>query len=166
MAAFKSNAQVINMNYLQIDKASINNGPGVRVVLWVSGCKVKCKGCQNPESWNFCAGKLFDEDAKKELFEALNKPYIRGLTISGGNPLDSPCDIFRLGCEIKSKFPDKDIWLYSGYTYEEIRMSREKTRALFGADILVDGPYIEELRDITLPMRGSSNQNIIYLKEN
>ena len=165
MAAFKSNAQVINMNYLQIDKASINNGPGVRVVLWVSGCKVKCKGCQNPESWNFCAGKLFDEDAKKELFEALNKPYIRGLTISGGNPLDSPCDIFRLGCEIKSKFPDKDIWLYSGYTYEEIRMSREKTRALFGADILVDGPYIEEQRDVTLRFRGSANQRIININE-
>jgi len=153
------------MNYLGIDKASISNGPGVRVVLWVSGCKVHCKGCQNPETWDFCAGRLFDENAKQELFNALNKPYIRGITISGGNPLDRPHDIFLLVTEIKNKFPDKDIWLYSGYTYDEIRSSREKFKALMGVDVLVDGPYIEEQRDITLAFRGSRNQRIIDIKE-
>ena len=153
------------MNYLGIDKASISNGPGVRVVLWVSGCKIHCKGCQNPESWDFCAGKLFDESAKQELFKAIDKTYIRGVTISGGNPLDQPCEIFRLVTEIKNKFPDKDIWLYSGYTYDEIRSSREKFKGLMGVDVLVDGPYIEEQRDITLKFRGSKNQRLIDVNE-
>ena len=153
------------MNYLGIDKASISNGPGVRVVLWVSGCKVHCKGCHNPESWDFCAGKLFDENAKQELFNALDKPYIRGITISGGNPLDRACEIFYLICEIKKKFPMKDIWLYSGYTYEDLRQSREKMKVVVSVDVLVDGPYIEEQRDITLKFRGSKNQRIIDVKE-
>lgn len=153
------------MNYLGIDKASISNGPGVRVVLWVAGCKIHCKGCQNPESWDFRAGKLFDENAKQELFNALDKPYIRGITISGGNPLDQSNEIFLLVCEITKKFPTKDVWLYSGYTYEELRHSREKMKALCGVDVLVDGPYIEEQRDITLKFRGSKNQRLIDVKE-
>lgn len=153
------------MNYLQIEKTSVANGPGVRVVLWVSGCKVHCKGCQNPESWDFFAGKLFDEDAKQELFDALDKPYIRGITISGGNPLDQSAEIFYLINEIKRKFPTKDIWLYSGYTFEELRHSREKMKAVISVDVLVDGPYIEEQRDITLAFRGSKNQRIIDVKE-
>ena len=105
------------MNYLQIDKSSISNGPGVRVVLWVSGCSLHCKGCQNPESWDLCAGRLFDEDAKKELFKALNKPYIRGISISGGHPLEyeNLPDVYDLIKEIKTQFPQKDIWLYTGY---------------------------------------------------
>lgn len=153
------------MNYLGIDKSSISNGPGVRVVLWVTGCNIHCKGCQNPESWDFNAGKLFDEAAKHELFKALDKPYIRGITISGGNPLDRPCEIFRLVTEIKNKFPDKDIWLYSGYTYDEICLSREKFKGILGVDVLVDGPYIEEQRDITLKFRGSKNQRLIDVNE-
>ena len=153
------------MNYLQIEKTSVANGPGVRVVLWVSGCKIHCKGCHNPESWDFCAGKLFDENAKQELFKALDKTYIRGITISGGNPLDQPCEIFLLITEIKNKFPNKDIWLYSGYTYDEIRSYREKFKGLMGVDVLVDGPYIEEQRDITLKFRGSKNQRLIDVKE-
>lgn len=153
------------MNYLKIEKTSINNGPGVRVVLWVAGCKVHCKGCQNPESWSFESGKPFDDDAKQELFEALSKSYIKGITFSGGNPLDYPYPIFLLCNEIKSKFPNKDVWLYSGYTYEQVCQSREKFKALLGVDIFVDGPYIEEQRDITLPFRGSKNQRLIDIKE-
>ena len=152
------------MNYLQIEKTSVANGPGVRVVLWVSGCKVHCNGCQNPESWDFCAGKLFDEDAKNELFDALSKPYIRGITISGGNPLDMPQDMFLLILEIKSKFQNKDIWLYSGYTYDEIRKSTQKLQVIMGVDVLVDGPYIEAQRDITLAFRGSKNQRLIDVR--
>jgi anaerobic ribonucleoside-triphosphate reductase activating protein len=143
----------------------VANGEGIRVVLWVSGCSLHCKGCHNPLTWDFNSGKLFDEAAKQELFEALDKPYIRGITISGGNPLDSPYEIFLLLNEIKSKFPNKDIWLYSGYTYDEICLSREKFKAIVGVDVLVDGPYIEEQRDITLPFCGSKNQRLIDVKE-
>jgi anaerobic ribonucleoside-triphosphate reductase activating protein len=153
------------MNYLGISKSSVTDGPGVRVVLWVSGCNLHCKGCQNPESWNFNSGKLFDEHAKKELFEALSKPYIQGITFSGGNPIDQPHQIFLLASEIKEKFPNKNIWLYSGYTYEQICLSREKYKVLFAIDVLVDGPFIEEQKDLTLKFRGSKNQRIIDVKK-
>ena len=153
------------MNYIKITKNDIANGPGVRVTLWVAGCSLHCEGCHNPQTWDFNAGKLFDEIAKQELFEALSKPYIQGITFSGGNPLDRPYAIFILIDEIKSKFPDKDIWLYSGYTYEEICMSREKFKAILSVDVLVDGPYIEEQRDIMLPFRGSKNQRLIDVQE-
>ena len=105
------------MNYLQIDKSSISNGPGVRVVLWVSGCTVHCNGCQNQESWDFNAGKLFDYAAKQELFDALDKPYIKGVTFSGGNPIEKKniSWIYDLIKEIKDEFPNKDIWLYTGW---------------------------------------------------
>lgn len=165
------------MNYLQIDKASIGNGPGVRVVLWVSGCSIHCKGCQNPESWSCDSGKPFDDSAKQELFNALNKPYIRGVTFSGGHPLESKNveTIYLLIKEIKEKFPTKDIWLYTGYTLESIfpkvitsdfnpdRVYRQQIVSM--CDVLIDGPYIEEQRDITLPFRGSKNQRLINVKE-
>ena len=153
------------MNYIKITKNDIANGPGVRVTLWAAGCSLHCEGCHNPQTWDFNAGKLFDEMAKQELFEALSKPYVQGITFSGGNPLDRPYEAFILINEIKSKFPDKDIWLYSGYTYEEICMSREKFKAILGIDVLVDGPYIEEQRDIMLPFRGSKNQRLIDVQE-
>ena len=151
------------MNYLGIDKSSISNGPGVRVVLWVSGCTLHCKGCQNPESWDFCAGKLFDEEAKQKLFEALNKPYIQGITFSGGHPLemDNRNKVYQLCKEIKKNFPTKDIWLYTGYTLEDL----QSYTILEYIDVLVDGPYIEEQRDITLKFRGSKNQRLINVKE-
>jgi anaerobic ribonucleoside-triphosphate reductase activating protein len=167
------------MNYLGIDKASINNGPGVRVVLWVSGCTVHCKGCQNPESWSFNAGKPFDDIAKKELFDALNKPYIRGLTISGGHPLEKEnlAEVYRLIGLVKEYFPCKDIWLYTGYQLQYSNFNgKESTYFLVDGDepiiaslsmllskcdVIVDGPYIEEQHDITLKFRGSKNQRII-----
>jgi anaerobic ribonucleoside-triphosphate reductase activating protein len=165
------------MNYLGIDKSSISNGPGVRVVLWVSGCKIHCNGCQNPESWDFCAGKPFDKNAKQELFYALNKPYIRGITISGGHPLENNNveDVYLLLKEIKEKFPTKDIWLYTGYTWENIFPkvcidefnvnNLYRKEAVKMCDIVVDGPYIEEQRDIMLTFRGSKNQRLINVKE-
>lgn len=172
----------MNMNYLGIDKASISNGPGVRVVIWVSGCTLHCKGCQNPESWDFCAGELFDEAAKQKLFDALKKPYIKGLTISGGHPIEEQnCnDVLSLIRDVKFLFPEKDIWLYSGYTFEEIceKYCDERIYGLIGGtitytnwehlqyvDVLVDGPYIEEQRDITLKFRGSKNQRLIDVQE-
>lgn len=153
------------MNYHKIEKTSIANGPGVRCVLWVSGCNCKCKGCHNPETWDFDSGQPFDDAAKQELFDVLSKPWIQGITFSGGNPLDTPYPIFSLAQEIRKKFPDKNIWLYSGYTYEQICQSREKFKVLTAIDVLVDGPYIESQRDITLPFRGSKNQRIIDVKK-
>lgn len=165
------------MNYLEIDKSSISNGPGVRVVLWVAGCTLHCKGCQNPESWNFCAGKLFDETAKQELFKALNKPYIRGVSFSGGHPLEyeSLPAMYDLIKEIQTQFPEKDIWLYTGYTLSinnfdttiDICLDNGLLRnyILAMCDVVVDGPYIEGQRDITLKFRGSKNQRLIDVKE-
>ena len=153
------------MNYIKITKNDIANGTGVRVVLWCAGCKLHCKGCHNPQTWDFRAGKIFDDKAKDELFEALNKPYIQGITFSGGNPLDNPYPIFLLAKEIKEKFPDKDIWLYSGYTYEQICQVRERFKVLLYVDVLVDGSYIEEQRDIMLKFRGSKNQRLIDVKK-
>ena len=165
------------MNYLQIDKSSISNGPGVRVVLWVAGCNLHCKGCQNQESWDFNAGKLFDESAKQYLFDVLKKPYVRGITISGGHPLENNNveDVYLLLKEMKEKFPKKDVWLYTGYTWEQIfptvcldmfnvnNMYRKSVVEM--CDVIVDGPYIEEQRDITLKFCGSKNQRLIDVKE-
>jgi anaerobic ribonucleoside-triphosphate reductase activating protein len=154
------------MNYIKITKNDIANGPGVRCVLWVAGCELHCKGCQNPSTWDCNAGKLFDENAKEELFGILDKQYIQGLTISGGHPLDTHNfeGVLELVKEVKTKFPTKDIWLYTGYLYEELYY-REISRILLYIDVLVDGPFIEEQRDISLAFRGSRNQRLIDVKE-
>lgn len=158
------------MNYHKIEKTSISNGEGIRVVLWVSGCSLHCRGCHNPETWNLNSGKPFDDTAKKELFEALNKPYVQGITFSGGHPLEDENieTILNLIKEIKERFPTKDIWLYTGYRYEDIINSpfRDmnttlRKRIIEQCKVVVDGKYINELRDITLKWRGSSNQRVI-----
>lgn len=151
------------MNYHKIEKTSVANGIGIRVVLWVSGCSLHCRGCHNPETWNLNSGKPFDEDAKKELFEALNKSYIQGITFSGGHPLEKEniSEVYCLCKEIKEKFPTKDIWLYTGYTFEDI----SSYLIMKYIDVVVDGKYIDELKDITLKWRGSSNQRVIDVKE-
>lgn len=165
------------MNCMQIDKASISNGTGVRVVLWCAGCTCQCPGCFNPETWDFNAGKCFDKDAKEYLFEQLGKPYIKGITFSGGHPLEyqNLPDVYNLIKEIKTKFPDKDVWLYTGYT---LSINDFDTSVDIGwdnglllnfilamCDVVVDGPYIEEQRDPTLAFRGSKNQRLISVKE-
>lgn len=173
------------MNYHKIEKTSIANGTGIRVVLWVSGCSLHCKGCHNPETWSLNSGKLFDENAKKELFEALDKPYIQGITFSGGHPLECEnLDVVNELClEIKKKYPTKDIWLYTGYNFDDFLplfqvMPRQtylydNNFILLGrianiismCDVVVDGQYIEEFRDITLKWKGSSNQRVIDVKK-
>jgi anaerobic ribonucleoside-triphosphate reductase activating protein len=157
------------MNYHKIEKTSIANGEGIRVVLWVSGCSLHCRGCHNPETWDANSGIPFNLEAKNELYEALDKPYIKGITFSGGNPLENFPEVFALCKEIKEKFPTKNIWLYSGYTYEEIKQSVTSI-ILEYVDVLVDGRYIEKQRDLTLKWCGSRNQRIIdvrkTLKEN
>lgn len=168
------------MNYIKITKNDIANGPGVRVTLWVAGCSLHCKGCHNPQTWNFNAGKLFDETVRQELFAALSKSHIQGLTISGGHPLETENvqDVYNLISEIKNHFSNKDIWLYTGYTLSTYNFSSlmrgispECThhnminRILNMCDVVVDGPYIEEQRDITLPFMGSKNQRLIDVQE-
>ena len=139
------------------------------MVLWVSGCSLYCKGCHNPETWSLCSGRPFNEEAKKELFKALDKPYIQGITFSGGHPFEknNRSTIYCLVKEIKAKFPEKDVWIYTGYTWEEIfeKDIREIQRTLYWVDVLVDGKYVEEQKDITLKFRGSRNQRVIDVKE-
>lgn len=155
------------MNYHNITTDDMNNGSGLRVVLWLSGCSHRCKKCQNPQTWNCESGILFDDNAKKELFNELSKDYISGITFSGGDPLykSNRYGVFLLCNEIKDKFPNKTIWLYSGYTIEEIFKVREMYKVLTCVDVLVDGKFIEELKDINAHWVGSSNQRVINVKQ-
>lgn len=156
------------MNYHNITTDDMLNGDGLRVVLWVSGCTVECKNCQNPQTWNFSSGIPFTEEAMNEILENLNNPYIAGLTLSGGHPLESAnlSTVKTIVETVKTKFPDKTVWLYTGFTWEEIK----EGYILFwdilnNVDVVVDGRYIDELRDINLSFRGSGNQRIIDVQQ-
>lgn len=159
-----------------IDKFDVANGKGIGVVLWVSGCSVGCPGCHNPECWSPKAGEFFDGQAKQEIFRALKNPYVTRFTLSGGHPFEfyNIRECGELLQEIKEKFPNIQTWGYSGYYFEDL-IGRGKpinpfipeifmTEVLPYLDILVDGPYKEDRRDISLPFRGSTNQSIIELK--
>lgn len=148
------------MNYATIKKYDIANGIGVRVSLFVSGCNHRCKGCFNSEAWDFNYGKKFDVNAENEILHALEKPYIKGLSVLGGEPLQQDSTLLEFLRKVKSKFPNKSIWLYTGYTYEQIKNKKE----LDYVDVLVDGKFVEALKDISLQFRGSSNQRIIDVK--
>ena len=135
------------------------NGDGLRVVLWVAGCSHHCKGCQNPITWDPNGGLPFTKEAKQELFYELEKSYISGITLSGGDPLHpaNRMDIRALVKEIKEKYPDKTIWLYTGYLWEQI----QHFAWLKYVDVCVDGEYEKEKRDVQLHWRGSANQRVI-----
>lgn len=150
------------MRYLNILDCSIADGDGIRVVLFVSGCNHNCLGCHNPESWNCNNGKIFTEETKQKLFKLLDRDYIDGITFSGGDPLFSGNrdEITKLSKEISEKFPSKTQWLYTGYLYDQVK-NLEIMKYL---DVVVDGPFILAQRDIKLPFRGSTNQNIIKLR--
>lgn len=150
------------MNYLSILDCSVTDGEGIRVTLFVSGCGHHCKGCHNPESWNPNNGKEFTDETKQTLFKLLERDYIDGITFSGGDPLypSNRETVVKLTKEIKEKFPNKTIWLYTGYQYDDVK------DLLNYVDIVVDGKFILEQRDITLPFRGSPNQRIIDIKNN
>ena len=155
------------MNYLKIDKCDMLNGDGLRVVLWLSGCSHCCSGCQNPQTWDVNSGILFDKQAEKELFEALDKSYISGITLSGGDPLheNNLQDVLNLVNKIRLLLPKKTIWLYTGYTLEECVENATRRQIISKCDVLVDGKYIDSQRDITLRWRGSSNQRVIDVKK-
>lgn len=155
------------MNYASILKCDIANGKGFRVSLFVSGCGRKCKGCHNKEAQDPCYGKRFDESAKRKIFAELGHEYCKGLSLLGGEPMsvlsDNRKTIIEFCREVKEKFPEKDIWMWSGYKYEEL-ISDETAKEIFKyIDILVDGPFDEDKKDLALCFRGSSNQRILKL---
>ena len=139
------------------------NGDGLRVVLWVAGCTHCCKGCQNPITWDVAGGVLFDDAAKAEIFEQLDKSYISGITFSGGDPLhpENRAEVRELAKEIKEKYPDKTLWLYTGFTWEHIA----EYPIMQYLDVVVEGPFILEQRDVKLLWKGSSNQRVVDVKK-
>lgn len=151
------------MHYHHITKNDMLNGDGLRVVLWVSGCGHHCEGCHNPFTWDPDDGLTFDKQAKEELFEALDKPHISGITFSGGDPLHpaNRQDVSVLMNEIKQKYPDKTIWLYTGYKWEDIKHFGMLSRV----DVLVDGRFDKNLKDSKLMWKGSSNQRVIDVQK-
>ena len=162
------------MNYIRITDEDLANGSGVRCVLWVAGCDIHCEGCHNPDTWNFDAGQSFDDTTMEELVGVINRPWVQGLSLSGGHPLacKNLPEVYKICKTVKERCPDKDIWLYTGYTlhardfdnsYDNGRLLLN--RVLTMCDVVVDGKYDKELRDISLRFRGSSNQRIIDVKK-
>ena len=162
------------MNYANIKPIDIADGPGVRVSLFVSGCTHFCPGCFNAVAWDFEAGKPFTDETENELLRLLSPDYITGLTLLGGEPMEKPnqTGLFPFLQRLKKELPGKTIWLYSGYTFEELT-NRENLRTrtdvtdelLQMCDVLVDGRFVEAEKDITLRFKGSKNQRIIDLKQ-
>ncbi len=147
------------MRYHNITKEDMLNGDGLRVVLWFAGCAHHCKNCQNPITWDPEGGLPFDESARQEIFEELEKDYISGITFSGGDPLyvGTREGLFELIQEIRGRYPRKTIWLYTGYLWEEIC----HLELIPYLDVVVDGRFVEELKDNNLLWKGSSNQRVI-----
>ena len=160
------------MNYGEIKNCDIANGIGVRVSLFVSGCTHRCKGCFNPMTWDFGYGKPFDDPTQDKLLKMLSPVYIRGLSLLGGEPMepDNQRALLPFVKKVRERFPHKDIWCYSGYTFEELtgksRARCECTDELLGEiDVLIDGEFVLEKKNISLAFRGSENQRIIDLKK-
>ncbi len=161
------------MNFADIKKFDIANGTGVRVSLFVSGCTHHCKGCFNREAWDFDFGKQYTSETENEIIEALAPEYIKGLSLLGGEPFEKqnlPV-LLELVKKVKCIYPGKSIWVYSGYTYEDdiincMLMNRSEVRPFLECiDILVDGEFVEEKKNLSLRFRGSENQRIIDIKK-
>ena len=150
------------MNYHDIKHDDMNNGPGLRVTLFVSGCDHYCNGCQNPETWDTKSGIPFDNTAIEEIFEQLDNDYISGITFSGGDPLNenNRVEVCSLIHQIRLKYgKSKSIWIYTGYTWEEI--VNTLTPILLGIDVLIDGMFKKDLADVNYHWAGSTNQRVI-----
>ena len=154
------------MNYAKIYRADIANGQGFRVSLFVSGCARNCKGCFNKEAQDSSFGKPFDDKAKQKIFKELEHDWCRGVSLLGGESLSKLSDnrktVIAFAKEVKEKFSTKDIAIWSGYTLEEIQADDTMKDILKYIDVLVDGPFVESKKDLSLPFRGSSNQRILY----
>ena len=161
----------------------MNNGDGLRVVLWLSGCSHHCYNCQNPQTWNPDSGIPFNDSAKQEIFNELSKDYISGITFSGGDPLyeNNLDEVLKLVKEIRISFPEKSIWLYTGYNFDLLNSKYNEYKytpfaanadewltrweIISNINVLVDGEYIDEQKDLTLKWRGSKNQRVIDVKQ-
>ncbi len=152
------------MRFAQIRNYDVANGPGIRTTIFVTGCTIGCKDCFNPEYQDFEFGSIWDENVTENLLNNLKNPEVEGLTILGGEPFDNSEDLSRIVPEIR-KNTKKSIWIYSGYTYEKLMKEENSRRILNNCDVLVDGPFVEKLKDLKLKFRGSSNQRIIDLNK-
>lgn len=157
------------MNYATIKNCDIANGPGVRVSLFVSGCTHRCPGCFNEVAWDFQYGQPFTEETIGSVIEMLRPSYIRGLTLLGGEPFEprNQADVVKLLRRVRQEFPEKSIWAFSGYLFEEDMLSGrigDLTEYLHYLDVLVDGPFIQAKKNLSLRFRGSENQRIIDVK--
>ena len=160
------------MYYGNIKNTDIANGTGVRVSLFVSGCTNRCKGCFQPETWDFCYGSVFDEQARKSIIEMLTPDYIRGLSVLGGEPFEpaNQPELLDFITVVKETLPTKDIWVFTGFTLEELLdenaypRTEHTDKLLSLIDVMVDGRFEEDKKDISLKFRGSSNQRILDVK--
>ena len=161
------------MRYGTVKKADIANGLGVRVSLFVSGCRHHCKGCFQPETWDFNYGEHYTDEVQEDILSEFEKPYYQGLTVLGGEPMEPENQPYVLSLlkEFKKRFPEKDVWIYSGYTFEDDILAgklgdKDITNELISyVDVLVDGEFVQSERDITLKFRGSRNQRLIDVKK-
>ena len=161
------------MNYCEIKKCDIANGEGVRVSLFVSGCTHRCKGCFNADAWDFNYGKPYTQEIENYILSLLKNPYINGFSLLGGEPFEPQNQrvLLPLLKKIKTVLPEKDIWCYTGYLFDKELLKDSRARCevtdemLSLIDILVDGKFIEGLKDISLAYKGSSNQRIIDVKK-
>lgn len=155
------------MNYIGLNKFDTANGKGIRVSLFVSGCTLHCKGCFNQESWDFNAGKRFTEDTLYEIFEALDNPYVDGLSILGGDPFEKQnvMEVLHIVSSVRWRFPKKRIWIWTGRKHEHLKEDENSANVLDFCDVLIDGPFIEKLKINEKGFfYGSSNQRVILLK--
>lgn len=161
------------MNYAGIKYCDIANGTGCRTVLFVSGCRNACKGCFQPQTWDFGYGEPFDEKVQEEVLKSLEPDYITGITVLGGEPFEpeNQKELVPFMRKVVARYPNKNVWAFTGYIYDKDlvaggrRHTEDTDELLSMIDVLVDGPFQEEKKDITLKFRGSSNQRILDLKE-
>lgn len=161
------------MNYHLIRTDDMLNGDGLRIVLFVSGCEHHCEDCHNPETWNKNSGDKFTYRSLLKIVKELEKEYIAGITISGGDPLyeENLASIYGLVTVIKTYFPEKDIWLYTGFTWEYVmtntddNLNKSRKRIIENCDVVCDGKFIKDLSDVNCPWVGSTNQRVIDVKK-
>lgn len=158
------------MNYANIRRVDVANGPGVRVSLFVSGCPHHCAGCFNPETWDFAFGSAFGAEQEEEILRSLRPAHIRGLSLLGGEPFapENQQTVFELVEKVRRELPEKDIWCYTGYLFEQLRdglIGDNSQSLLKKLDVLVDGPFVLERKNLGLRFRGSDNQRIILVKD-
>ena len=160
------------MNVAEIKYFDIANGAGVRTTVFVSGCRHHCPGCFNEEAWDFAVGEPFTEEVENKIFESLEPPYVDGLSVLGGEPLEpeNQHELAPFLERVRERFPNKDIWMWTGFVFEDLLLdasrahTQDLSRVLACVDVLVDGPFILAQKDITLRFRGSANQRILDLK--